>query len=83
MKTSRYDWFSLINGDIRNKYTVTVRNEFDRFHETSERFTPNDKYKNFVTTHREAVGECISAKPRAKCRVLRVAISVRGKKERT
>ena len=51
---------------------VTVRIKFDTLQETSERYTSNDKYENFVTTHIEATTKCIPTKPRAKCSFLRV-----------
>ena len=61
-KTSRYDWSSFINSDIRSQYTVTGRNMFDNLLETSERYTPNDEYVNFVTAHKKAVVYCIETK---------------------
>ena len=48
---------------------LTLRNEFNALLEISETPTPNDKYKNFVTAHLEAVAECIPTKERAKPRV--------------
>ena len=59
---------------IRNKQSrphieilaVTVRNKFNTLQETSERYTPEDEYKNFIAAHMEAAAKCI---PRAKCKV--------------
>ena len=39
---------------------------FDTLQETHERFSQNDEYENFVTTHLETAVECIPTKPRAK-----------------
>ena len=69
IKASRYDWSLLINSDIRNQYTVTVRNKFDTIWEISKWYTPNDEYENFYTTHIETVAVCIPTKPRAKYKV--------------
>ena len=80
VKTTYYNWSSLTNRDISNKYTVTVRNKFDALQEISETYTPNDKYKNFITAHpKAAAAECISTKPRAKCRVPWESLVVRKK----
>ena len=46
--TVHYDWSFLNNGDIRDKYTLTVRNKFDVLQEISETPTPNDEYENFI-----------------------------------
>ena len=66
VKSLLYDWSKI---DIRNQYTVTIINKKDTFHETPEKPTPNEEYKNFVTAHIEAAAGYISIKPRAKCRV--------------
>ena len=63
---TQYDWPSLTNRDICNKYMVTVRNKFDSLQEISETYTPNDEYENFITAHVEAAAECIPIKPKAK-----------------
>ena len=70
VKVSQYVWSSLTKSDIRNHYTVTLRNKFDTIQETSKRYTSNDEYKTFVTSHIEAVAKCIPTKPKAKYRVL-------------
>ena len=62
LKASHYDWFSLTNSDISNKYMVTARNKFDILQEISERHTLNKEYENFVTTHIEATAKCIPTK---------------------
>ena len=64
INTSRFDWYSHNNCDIRNQYTVTVRNNYDTPQGTSERHASNDVLEIFVTTHIEA-----GIKPRAKYRV--------------
>ena len=53
---------SLANSDISNQYMVTVRNKFDTLQETSERYTPNDEYENFVTAHIDTAAKCIPTK---------------------
>ena len=60
---------------------VTVRNKFDTLQEISERHTPNDEYKNFITALIEMVAECTLTKSRAKCRVPRESIAVYKKKQ--
>ena len=39
---------SLTNRDIRNQYTVTVRDKYDTLQETSETHTLNDKKENLL-----------------------------------
>ena len=48
---------------------ITVRNKFNTLQEVSETHTLNDESENFVTILMRSVAECISTKPRAKCRV--------------
>ena len=67
--TVHYDGFQLNNRDIRDKYTLILRNKFDALQEISETPTPNDEYENFVKAHLEAAAECIPTKQRAKPRV--------------
>ena len=43
-----YDWSLLNNRDIRDKYTLALRNKFDALQEISETPTPNDENENFV-----------------------------------
>ena len=59
----------------------TVRNKFDTLQETSERHTPNDEYKNFVTANIEAAAKCIPAKPRGQGWVTWESIAVREKQD--
>ena len=75
--TVHYDWSLLNNRDIRDKYTLTLRNKFDALHEISEIPTPNDEYENFVNAHLEAAAECIPTKQRAKPRVPGQTLAVR------
>ena len=70
VKTTRYELSSLINWDISNEYSVTVRSKFDSLLETSEIYILNDKSENFVITHMEATAECIPTKPKTKWRIL-------------
>ena len=54
------------NRDIRDKYTLTLRNKFNALQDISETPTPNDEPENFVNAHLEAAAECIPTKQRAK-----------------
>ena len=76
--TVHYDWSLLNNRDIRDKYTLTVRNKFDALQKT-EIHTPNDEYENFVNAHLKAAAECIPTKQRAKPRVPWETLGVRKK----
>ena len=69
----------LNNRDIRDKYTLTLRNKFDALQEISETPTPNYEYGNFVNAHLEAAAEYIPTKPRAKPRVPWETLAVREK----
>ena len=53
VKMRRYDFFSLPNRDIINKYTATVRNKFDLLHDIYETNTVNEEYENFITANIE------------------------------
>ena len=64
--TIHYAWSLLNNRDIKDKYTLTLRNKFDALQEITETPTPNDEYENFVNAHLEAATECIPTKQRAK-----------------
>ena len=55
---------------------VTVRNKFDTLQEISAKYTPNDKYENFVTAHIVA-----RTKLRVKRRVPLESIAVREKRD--
>ena len=67
--TVHYDWSLFNNRDIRDKYTLTLRNKFNELQKISETPTPNDEYENFVNAHLEVDAECIPTKQRAKPRV--------------
>ena len=64
--TTHTDWSLLNNRDIRDKYTLTLRNKFDALQDITEALSPNDKYENFVNTHIEVAAECMLTKLRAK-----------------
>ena len=72
--TVHYDWCLLNNGDIRDKYTLTLRNQSDEPQEISETLTLNDKYENFLNT------QYMPTKQRAKSRVPWEALAVRKKR---
>ena len=80
MRPEHYDWSLINNKDIRDKYTLTLRNKFDALQEKIETRTPNDEYENFVNAHREATAECIPNKQRAKPRVPWETLTVRKKR---
>ena len=63
-----YDWSLHNNRNTSDKYTLSLRNEFNALQEISETLTPNDQFENFVSTHIEAAAECIPIKQRAKTR---------------
>ena len=72
VKTTCYDWSSLTNKDITNKYTVIVRNKFDFLLEI---------YENFVTVYKGAESEFVPTKPRIKCRVPWESLIVRKNRD--
>ena len=78
--TVHYNWSLLDNRDIRDKYTLTLRNKFDALQEISETPIANDEYKKFVNAHLEAAAECILTKQRAKPRVPWETLAVRKKR---
>ena len=78
--TVHYDWSLLNNWDIRDKYTLTLRNEFDALQEKTETHSPNDEYGNFVNVHFEAAAEIIPTKQRTKSRVPWETLAVRKKR---
>ena len=68
--TVLYDWALLNNRDIRDKYTLTLRNKFYALQEISEIPRPNDEDENFVKNALlEAATESMPTKQRAKPRV--------------
>ena len=69
----------LNNRDIRDKYTLTLRNKFDALQVISGTPTPNDKYEKFVNAYLEAAAEFIPTKQRAKTRVPWETLAVRKK----
>ena len=77
--TVHYDWSLLNNKDIRDEYTLTLRNEFDVLQQISEKLTQNDECENFVNAHIEAAAECISTKKRINFRVPWETLTVRKK----
>ena len=77
--TVHYDYTLFNNRDIRDKYTLTLRNKFDALQEISEQPSPNDEYENFVNAHLEAAAKCIPTKQRAKPRVPWEILAVRKK----
>ena len=57
-------------GRTSDKYTITLRNNFDAFQEISEVLTPNYKYDNFVNVHMETEAENIPTKTRTRISLL-------------
>ena len=78
--TVHYDWALLNNRDIRDKYTLALRNKYDALQEQTETHTPNEKYENFLDAHLEAAVEFIPTKQRRKSRVPWEALAVREKR---
>ena len=77
--TVHYDWSLLNNKDIRDKYTLALRNKFDALQKT-ETNTPNDEYENFVNAYLEAAAEYMPTKQRTKPRVPWETLAVREKR---
>ena len=77
--TVHYDWSRLNNRDIRDKYTLILRNKFDALQEISETPTQNDEYENFINAHLEAAAEYIPTKQRTKPRVPWETLAIRKK----
>ena len=67
--TPRYDWSSLKNTDIRDKYTIAVKNRYESLLAEHEEPTPCMKYASFISAHDKAAAECIPMKPKSKRRV--------------
>ena len=70
----------LKNKNIRDKYTVTLRNKIDALQEISEAPIANDEFENFINTHLEAAAELISTKQITKRRVPWEKLAVRKKR---
>ena len=77
--TIHYDWALLNNRDIRDKYTLKLRNKFYVLQGKRETHTPNDEYENFVNAHLESAAEHIPTKQRTKFRVPWETLAVRKK----
>ena len=78
--TKHYDWALLNNKDIRDKYTLALRNKYNALQEQTETSTPNEEYENFVNAHLEAAAEFIPTKQRRKYRVPWETLAVREKR---
>ena len=74
-----YDRSLFNNKDMRDKYTLTIRNKFYALQEIWETPTPNDEYENFVNAYLEAAAECLLTKERVKPRVSWEMLAVRKK----
>ena len=61
-KTVDYEWSLINNRDIRDKYTLTVRDKFDAPQEISDTSILKDEYNNFVNAYLKAAAECIPTK---------------------
>ena len=79
--TQQYDWALINNRDIRDKYTLSLRNKCDALQEQTETHTPNEEYENFVNAHLEAATELIPTKQRIKYRVPWETLEVREQEE--
>ena len=67
--TIHYDCSLLYNWDIKDRYTLNLRNKLDALQEISETPTSNEEYGNIVNAHVEEAAECIPTKQRAKPRI--------------
>ena len=70
----------LNNRDIRDKYSLTLRNKFDALQDILETPTPNEEFENCVNAHLEAAAECIPTKQRPKPRVPWMTLAIRKKR---
>ena len=62
-----YNWSSLANDvQVRNEFTITLRNRFDALQAKGNDPTPNTVYQNFVRVHQEAAKKCIPLRPKIK-----------------
>ena len=77
--TVHYDWSLLNNKDIRDRYTLSLRNKFDAQQEISEIPTPNNECDNFANAHLEAAAEYIPTKQKANPKVPLDTLLVRKK----
>ena len=77
--TKDYDWTLLNKKDIRDKYTLELRNKYDALQEQTETPSPNEEYENFVIAHLEVAAEFIPTKQRRKYRVPWETLAVREK----
>ena len=78
--TKHYDWALLNNRDIRDKYSLALRNKYDALKEQTETSTLNEEYENFVNGYFEAAAEFIPPKQRRKYRVPWETLKVREKR---
>ena len=78
--TKHYDWALLYNRNIRDKYTLVLRNKYDALQEQRETPTPNEEYENFFNAHLEAAAKFIPTKQRADYRVPWETFAVREKR---
>ena len=67
--TVYYQWALLNNRDIKDEYTLVLRNKYDTLLEQTKTHTPNEEYENLVNAHLEAAEEFIPTKQRTKYRV--------------
>ena len=74
-----YEWAPLKSKDIRDKYTLALRNKYDSLQQQTETHTPNEEYDNFINTHLEVAAEFIQTK-QSKYRVRWETLAVREKR---
>ena len=78
VKTTHYDWSSLTNNGIRNKYMINVRNNFDSL-QRHLKHTSNEEYENFLNAHIKVLADCLPTKSRSTCQVPWESKAVREK----
>ena len=64
------DWKQLsCDVEIRDQFTITLRNRYDLLQEEENNTDPNRSYENFVNAYKQADEKCIPLKPKRKLRV--------------
>ena len=65
-----YLWKSLVHDrNVRDRYTIQVRNRFDILETENIVDDPNTTYENFIKAHQEAASSCVPLKPKKRKRV--------------
>ena len=65
-KSPPFEWSHLKDPDIKQKYTITLKNRFEALQEKEENPTNNTSYTHFVIAHKEAAEQNIPKKEKIK-----------------